>query len=74
MTKLISVTDDVYSTLKSLKAKDESFSKVIVRLTEKPHTNIMDFFGKWPGTSEEIRKIGIKLSDDRKRNMRTLEL
>ncbi|MBD3155178.1 MAG: hypothetical protein GF368_00800 [Candidatus Aenigmarchaeota archaeon] len=50
MTKVISLSDDAYKTLKSLKNGKESFSEVVIRISanekKKP---IMSFAGKWKG-------------------------
>ena len=62
MTKVISLSDEAYSTLKNLKNGKESFSQVVIRISfnerKKP---IMSFAGKWKGNEkwEDIYK-GIK--------------
>ncbi|MBE8540002.1 DUF7557 family protein [Geoglobus acetivorans] len=43
MTKVISISDDVYDMLKSLKRDDESFSEVIRRLIRR--SSIKEFSG-----------------------------
>ena len=50
-TKTISIMDDVYETLKSLKAPHESFSDEIRRLI-KTKGSILDFAGKWGDISD----------------------
>ncbi len=66
MTKIISLADDAYDVLKILKEEGESFSGVIRRITEK-EKNIFDFFGKWPGTKEELNKISKEITRERKK-------
>ncbi|MBI5392932.1 antitoxin VapB family protein [Candidatus Woesearchaeota archaeon] len=68
MTKIISLSDKAYSRMKSIKADSESFSDVVIRLTEKKtKMPISAFFGKWPGGAEELNKIERILKEDRKR-------
>lgn len=38
MTKVISISDDAYTALKSIKSDDESFTKIILKLTKR-HKN-----------------------------------
>ncbi len=45
-TKTISIREDVYETLKSMKREDESISDAVERLiTKKKETDLADFFG-----------------------------
>ncbi len=63
MVKVISVSDDVYETLKSLKRGNESFSDVIRRLIKK--SSISKFSGTLSKeTAEAI--ISVKKEIDRK--------
>ncbi len=66
-TKTISIMDDVYERIKTLKAPGESFSDILRRITSK--VDIMEFAGSWKDiTDEELKKIESKLSDMRKGN------
>ncbi|MBS3136971.1 antitoxin VapB family protein [Candidatus Woesearchaeota archaeon] len=68
MTKVISLSDNAYGRIKSIKAESESFSDVVIRLTEKKIKKpITDFFGKWPGGTEELNRIERILKEDRKK-------
>ena len=68
MTKVISLSNAAYEEIKSLKQGDDSFSDVIQRLAGQARKKpLMDFFGKWPGTSEEAEKIKKELANERKR-------
>ena len=68
MTKVISLSDNAYSIMKSLKHGDESFSDVVLKLTDKAgHKSLLEFYGKWPGTKEELNEIENILEKDRKR-------
>lgn len=44
-TKTISIREEVYSALKSLKREDESFSDIIGKLTKKRKSNLLDYYG-----------------------------
>lgn len=67
MTKVISLSNNAYAQIKSLKGTDESFSDVVIRLSagakQKP---LDDFFGKWPGTAPEAIEIKKKIDKERK--------
>ena len=67
MTKVISLSNQAYQEMKALKQKDESFSDVVLRLANKMRKRpLMDFFGKWPGSKEELNEIKKMLEKDRK--------
>ena len=67
MTKVISLSDKAYNTLKSLKNGKESFSEVVIRiaLSEKRRP-IMDFAGKWKGNKTEADRIFKEIAQERK--------
>jgi len=66
MTKVISISDDAYETLKDLKTGDESFTRVILRLGQQQEKqNLLDFFGAWPGTGKELAGIKRELEKER---------
>lgn len=65
MTKLISLSDDAYAFLSIEKLSDESFSKVVKRLTSKTKGSLLDFAGKWPGGSSEAKNIFDKILKER---------
>jgi predicted CopG family antitoxin len=68
MTKVISLSDEAYGNLKSLKNEGDSFSGVINRLTtEARKKSILDSAGKWAGTEEEFKKIKKMVREDRKK-------
>ena len=68
MTKIISISDQAYEELKKIKAEDESFTKVILRVAEKEKRKpLMAFFGKWPGPKEELGLIQKDIQEGRKR-------
>ncbi len=73
MTKVISLSDEAYTTLKSMKKQGESFSKVVNRIAS-TKTDIMEFAGKWPGGKEELNKIEKEAYAARKKfKLRTVE-
>lgn len=51
----ISITEDVYNTLKRLKKEDESFSDVIRNVTQQK--DISRCYGLWKGNEEEVEFI-----------------
>ena len=67
MTKVISISDEAYDTLKGLKIEDESFTRVILRLGEgREKQSLLDFFGAWPGDKKELDTIKKELKKERK--------
>lgn len=56
MAKTITITEESYNLLKSVKRKDESFSDVIKRLIAK-EGRIMDSFGKCEIKEEVMRDL-----------------
>ena len=63
-TKTISMREDVYENLKSMKREDESFCDVVEKLiTKKREANLVDFFGVLKddkvlsGLEEDTRRI-----------------
>jgi len=53
MTKVISLADDAYFDLKSIKREDESFSDIVRRITiEEKKKSIMEFAGMWKDNKE----------------------
>ncbi len=68
MVKVISLSEVAYKELKEKKKEEESFSDVVLRLIEKnKKTNLLDFFGKWPGDKKELDKIEKELYRERKK-------
>ncbi|MEM2146563.1 MAG: antitoxin VapB family protein, partial [Candidatus Jordarchaeaceae archaeon] len=55
-TKTISITLDAYNRLKREKLKGESFSDVIIRLTDKNKKDLLEFAGAWK-EGEEIERV-----------------
>ena len=67
MTKVISLSDEAYENLKSLKGENDSFSKVVNRLTASTKKkSLLDLAGKWPGGKEELDRIKKEIYDARK--------
>lgn len=58
MTKVISLSEEAYKTLKKLKRSGESFSDIIVRLIKGVEAKPLDeFAGKWVGNdADEVLK------------------
>ncbi len=62
-TKTISIRDEVYNILKSLKRDNESFSEVIGKLAEKRKSDLSQYFGVLKGSKvldeieEDYKKI-----------------
>ena len=71
MARVISISDEVYDLLKSLKREGESFSEVIKRLARK--SSISNFSGVLSKDSaEKIEKIINNLNEKTKERMREL--
>ncbi|MBI4438831.1 antitoxin VapB family protein [Candidatus Woesearchaeota archaeon] len=68
MTKVISLSDEAYTCLKSLKKEGESFSDVVNRIasTEKKKS-LLELAGKWPGGNQELETIKRTIYEDRKK-------
>ena len=74
MTKVISLSNEAYERIRSIKKPSESFSDVVLKLTNKnKKKSLMDFFGKWPGSEEEIENIQ-KIIDEGRKNFKTREV
>ena len=70
-TKTLSVTDDVYQTLKRMKLKGESFSDTIRRLAERG--SIAECAGLWAEmTEEELQRVEGAISESRRGATRDL--
>jgi len=66
MTKVISLSDRAYGTLKKLKRQGESFSEVVLRLSEgRKKESILRFSGAWKG--DDIDEVFDTVMKDRKR-------
>ena len=67
MVKVISLSNEAYEKLKSIK-RDRSFSEIVVELIEKKKKkNIMDFFGIWANRKEEIKEMKKMIESDRRK-------
>lgn len=60
--KNITITEDAYDRLKALKRDDESFSDLVVRLTES--ADPMAFAGSCPGLGKHVEDARDELADD----------
>ena len=73
MTKIISISDEAYRELVKRKGKDDSFTKVVLRLTrETPKRMPSSFAGLWkdrPEIDDILKKI---LEDRHKRDIRNV--
>jgi predicted CopG family antitoxin len=73
-TKTITLMDDAYERLKSLKGTEESFSDIIRRLTSEKGS-ILEFAGAWKNLSEkEAEALKRKLLETRKYSSRLEEI
>ena len=65
LTKVISLSEKAYGTLKKLKRQDESFSDVVLRLSGKEEKeSILRFSGAWKGN--DIDAVFSTVMKDRK--------
>ena len=79
MVKTITITDEAYEKLKRLKDKDDSFSRVIIKVAEKEskRTDLRRFLGilsekEADDAREKIRRIRERLSKDIERRANVL--
>lgn len=73
-TKTITLMDDAYQRLKSLKGPEESFSDIVRRLTSEKRS-LLEFAGAWRHLSEkEGEELKRKLLEGRKSGTRIEEL
>jgi len=56
--KTLTISEEAYSALASLKAEDESFTDAVLRLTGASNVRpLSSFAGKWHGSIEESKEI-----------------
>ena len=68
MTKVISLSNEAYEKMKSIKNHGESFSDVVIKLFSKAKKKpLSDFLGKWAGSEKEIENIKDIIAEDRKK-------
>lgn len=62
MTKVISLSEKAYETLKGIKKPGESFSDVVIRIVGKEHKrSLLEFAGTWKGDDiDEVFAIVLK--------------
>jgi predicted CopG family antitoxin len=60
--KNITITEDAYDRLRALKREDESFSDLVIRLTE--NADRMAFAGSCPGLADAVDGVRDDLEDD----------
>jgi predicted CopG family antitoxin len=66
MTKVISLSNESYQTLKQLKKSGESFSDVVLRVAgERKKKPLLEFSGKWAG--DDIDEVFLQVREDRER-------
>ncbi len=73
VSKNISITEEVYSKLLTIKGENESFSELFLRLLEGQKLNIEKSFGAWNLSKEEKEKIWDKISNREGRKWRSSE-
>ena len=66
MTKVISLSEKAYQTLKGMKKSGESFSDVVIRVTSKEKKkSILEFAGTWKG--DDADEVLAQIMKDRER-------
>lgn len=66
MTKVISLSNEAYQTLKASKKPGESFSDVVLRITKpKKKKSLLEFSGTWVG--DDIDEVFAQIEKDRER-------
>ena len=67
MTKVISLSEIAYGTLKKLKRPNESFSDVVLRIAgREDRKSILEFAGTWKGN--DIEEVFSQIMKDRERS------
>jgi len=67
MTKVISLSNEAYETLKKSKKPGESFSDVVLRIAKKKKKkSLLEFSGKWVG--DDADEVLAQLMKDRERS------
>ena len=67
MTKVISLSNKAYQTLKDSKKPGESFSDVVLRVVgEKKKKSLLEFSGKWAG--DDIDEVFAQIKKDREQS------
>ncbi len=67
MTKVISLSNEAYETLKAKKKPGESFSDVVLRVTKpKKKKSLLEFSGRWAG--DDADKVLAEIMKDRERS------
>lgn len=66
MVKIISLSDSAYALLKRVKG-EHSFSEAVLATFTPKKADLLEVFGKWPGSKKELTKIEKTLSVDRKK-------
>jgi predicted CopG family antitoxin len=67
MTKVISLSEKAYETLKNLKKPGESFSDVVIRVGSKEKKrSILEFAGTWKG--DDIDEVFTVIIQDREKS------
>ncbi len=67
MTKVISLSEKAYETLKGMKKPGESFSDVVLRVAmEKKKKSLLEFSGKWVGGDAD--EVLAQIMKDRERS------
>lgn len=66
MTKVISLSEKAYETLKGMKKPGESFSDVVLRVAQpRKKKSLLEFSGKWHG--DDIDEVFAQVEKDRER-------
>ena len=71
--KTITIKDEVYRDLLKLKRKDESFTELFKRLTEREKLDLTRFAGAWKMSDDEWKKIERVLKERRRSADRNFE-
>lgn len=67
MPKVITISDEAYAALSSLKGRKESFTDTVLKLVEKERKKPLSYFaGKWIGDPKELTTIFESIMEERK--------
>ncbi len=67
MPRVITISDEAYAALLSLKGRKESFTDVVLKLVKKERKKPLSYFaGKWVGDPKELTAIFESIIEERR--------
>ena len=63
--KSLTITEEAYNALKMIRRGDESFSKIIIRISEEKRGSIAEYFGALKDSKEKLNEIKKRIKSRR---------